>query len=189
MSVQVQLRRDTAANIAAAAAGAQGEPWVDTTNNRIIVNDGSTVGGWPAAKLSEVPVAPSPHGATAGFAWVEQLITCSGPTTNIPLGETCVIYGVDLKVITSVTGCASITINDSQNGNEHWGSGIGIRRGQQTLAAQLQGHITTGLRRSLLPRSAWREFHRRNCSRLCSCDDNYAADVLTIFVPRFSSPA
>jgi hypothetical protein len=144
MSVQVQLRRDTAANIAAAAAGAQGEPWVDTTNNRIIVNDGSTVGGWPAAKLSEVPVAPSPHGATAGFAWVEQLITCSGPTTNIPLGETCVIYGVDLKVITSVTGCASITINDSQNGNEHWGSGIGISAGSTNPGGATPGPYYNG---------------------------------------------
>ena len=27
---------------------------VDTTNNRVVVQDGSTAGGWPAAKLSEV---------------------------------------------------------------------------------------------------------------------------------------
>ncbi len=27
---------------------------MDTTNNRLIVNDGSTAGGWPAAKLAEV---------------------------------------------------------------------------------------------------------------------------------------
>ena len=27
---------------------------MDTTNNRLVVNDGATVGGWPAAKLSEV---------------------------------------------------------------------------------------------------------------------------------------
>lgn len=54
MSVQVKHRRDTAANLAAFTP-AQGEIVVDTTNNRMIVGDGSTVGGWPAAKLTEVP--------------------------------------------------------------------------------------------------------------------------------------
>lgn len=53
MSVQVKRRRDTAANVAA-YTGAQGELIVDTTNNRVTVHDGSTAGGWPAAKLSEV---------------------------------------------------------------------------------------------------------------------------------------
>lgn len=53
MSEQLQLRRGTASNIAA-NTGAQGEPWFDTTNNRIVMNDGSTAGGWPAAKLAEV---------------------------------------------------------------------------------------------------------------------------------------
>jgi hypothetical protein len=53
MSVQVKRRRDTAANIAAFTP-AQGELIVDTTNNRVIVGDGQTAGGWPAAKLSEV---------------------------------------------------------------------------------------------------------------------------------------
>jgi hypothetical protein len=57
MSVQVKHRRDTAANIATFTP-AQGELIVDTTNNRVIVGDGATVGGFPAAKLSEVN-APS----------------------------------------------------------------------------------------------------------------------------------
>ena len=53
MSIQVKRRRDTAANIASFTP-AQGELIVDTTNNRVIVGDGSTAGGFPAAKLSEV---------------------------------------------------------------------------------------------------------------------------------------
>ena len=53
MTEQLQLRRGTATQIAA-FTGAQGEVVVDTTNNRAVVNDGSTPGGWPAAKLSEV---------------------------------------------------------------------------------------------------------------------------------------
>src|SRR5580658_1789788 len=52
-ATQVQLRRGTGAQVAA-FTGAQGEVVVDTTNNRAIVNDGATVGGWPAAKLAEV---------------------------------------------------------------------------------------------------------------------------------------
>ncbi len=48
MSEQLQLRRGTAAQLAS-FTGAQGEAVVDTTNNRIVVNDGSTAGGWPAA--------------------------------------------------------------------------------------------------------------------------------------------
>lgn len=144
MSVQVQLRRDTAANIASAAAGAQGEAWIDTTNNRLVVNDGTTVGGFPAAKLSDVPVTPSPHGASAQFTYIEQLITCSGATTNIPLGATVIITAVSLKVITTVTGCTSITVNDSQNGNGHWGSGIALTAGTTNAGVASPGAYYNG---------------------------------------------
>jgi hypothetical protein len=53
LSEQLQLRSGTASQVAS-FTGASAECVVDTTNNRIVVNDGSTVGGWPAAKLVEV---------------------------------------------------------------------------------------------------------------------------------------
>jgi hypothetical protein len=53
MTEQLQLRRGAASQVAA-FTGAQGELVVDTTNNRAVVNDGATAGGWPAAKLAEV---------------------------------------------------------------------------------------------------------------------------------------
>jgi hypothetical protein len=53
MSEQLQLRRGTASQVAA-FTGAQGETVMDTTNNRLVVNDGATAGGFAAAKLSEV---------------------------------------------------------------------------------------------------------------------------------------
>ena len=53
MSEQLQLRRGTSSQVAA-FMGAQGETVMDTTNNRLVLNDGVTVGGNPAAKLSEV---------------------------------------------------------------------------------------------------------------------------------------
>ncbi len=53
MSEQLQLRRGTASQVAT-FTGAQGEVAVDTTNNRVVVNDGATAGGFAAAKLGEV---------------------------------------------------------------------------------------------------------------------------------------
>jgi hypothetical protein len=53
LSEQLQLRRGTSSQVAA-FTGAQGETVMDTTNNRLVLNDGVTVGGNPAAKLSEV---------------------------------------------------------------------------------------------------------------------------------------
>jgi hypothetical protein len=53
MSEQLRLRGDTAANVAA-YTGPQRETVVDITNNRLVVQDGVTPGGWAAAKLTEV---------------------------------------------------------------------------------------------------------------------------------------
>ena len=52
-AVQVQYRRGSSAQVAS-FTGAAGEMVIDTTNNRVVVQDGSTAGGWPAAKLAEV---------------------------------------------------------------------------------------------------------------------------------------
>jgi hypothetical protein len=53
LSEQLQLRRGTASQVAA-FTGQQGETVMDTTNNRLVLNDGATAGGWAAAKLAEV---------------------------------------------------------------------------------------------------------------------------------------
>jgi hypothetical protein len=52
-ATQLQFRRGTAAQMAT-FTGAQGEVVVDTTNNRVVVHDGTTAGGWPAARVAEV---------------------------------------------------------------------------------------------------------------------------------------
>ena len=105
MSVQVKRRRDTAANIAAASSvPAHGEIIVDTTNNRVIVGDGATVGGWPAAKLSEVltgstalaQLALGAFGSALKFQFIEQLVTLSGASTTAatPIPANCIVLGV-----------------------------------------------------------------------------------------------
>lgn len=53
MSEALQLRRGTATQIAA-FTGAAGEVVVDTTNNRLVLQDGVTAGGFSLAKLAEV---------------------------------------------------------------------------------------------------------------------------------------
>lgn len=53
MSQILQLRQGTSTQVAA-FTGAIGEVVVDTTNNRLVLQDGTTPGGWPAAKLSEI---------------------------------------------------------------------------------------------------------------------------------------
>jgi len=60
MSEQLQLRSGTAAQVAA-FTGASAECVVDTTNNRLVVNDGSTTGGWSAGIERRTPVADAAY--------------------------------------------------------------------------------------------------------------------------------
>lgn len=64
MSVQVRHRRDTAANIASFTP-AQGELIVDTTNNRAIIGDGATAGGWATGLETRTAVADAAYTALA----------------------------------------------------------------------------------------------------------------------------
>ena len=65
MSVQVKRRRE-AATFLAGYVGAQGELLVDTTNNRVQVHDGATPGGWPAARLADLPSSTAPLSVAQG---------------------------------------------------------------------------------------------------------------------------
>lgn len=57
-ATQLQFRRGTAAQMAT-FAGAPGEVVVDTSNNRVVVHDGTTAGGWPAATAVKSGIADS----------------------------------------------------------------------------------------------------------------------------------
>jgi hypothetical protein len=111
MSVQVKRRRDTAANVAS-FVGAQGELIVDTTNNRLRVQDGATAGGWPPGGMSPVTVVEgmdssnAKHGGNIQFCCVEQLITLSGTSavSTISFPNQCLIFGVACRVETAITG-------------------------------------------------------------------------------------
>lgn len=82
-AIQVQYRRGTASQVAGFTS-AQGEMVVDTTNNRVVVQDGSTAGGWPAAKLSEVNTGVNGlTGAVTIASTGSDVIAASGSTITI----------------------------------------------------------------------------------------------------------
>ena len=112
MSVQVKHRRDTAANIAAFTP-AQGELIVDTTNNRVIVGDGATAGGFAAAKLSESGAAIGVNGSALRLKVAEIALSgLSGATataTNaIPAGA--LVVACAMRVTTVIAGATSFSV-------------------------------------------------------------------------------
>ena len=83
-AVQVQYRRGTSSQVAA-FTGAAGEMVVDTTDNRVVVQDGSTAGGWPAAKLNDGAVAFT--GGTINGTTLGQTTPAAAAVTALGVGE------------------------------------------------------------------------------------------------------
>ena len=138
MSVQVQLRRDTASNIASFTP-AQGEGIVDLTNNRFVVGDGSTAGGHPTARLSEAVLNTSAsnvlalgvNGSNLTLNVIEQeVIALSGASisapTQIPAGA--LMLAVAARVVTAIAGATSFSVGYSGSVGA-FGSGLGIAVG------------------------------------------------------------
>lgn len=67
-ATQMQLRRGTAAQMTT-FTGAQGELTADTTNNRLVLHDGTTAGGKPQATEAFVgaAIAALASGGAANF--------------------------------------------------------------------------------------------------------------------------
>jgi len=82
-SVQVQYRRGSATQVAS-FTGAQGEMVVDTTDSRVVVQDGSTAGGWPAAKLNDSAVAFT--GGTINGTTLGQTTPAAAAVTALGVG-------------------------------------------------------------------------------------------------------
>ena len=142
MSEQLQLRRNTATSIAS-FTGAQGEVVIDTTNNRIVVQDASTPGGWPAAKLSEVVPNATPSTAAVGangssiqFASLEfQQSGLSGATVtcSMQIPANCIFLGISARVTTAITGCTTFSISATVNGNSYSSTGLNPAAGSTSF--------------------------------------------------------
>ena len=108
MSVQVQLRRDTLANVLA-NKGALGEVFISTDTKEIFVQDGATNGGF---------VASGRRGSLGSFLQLNTLegaietITTGGTTysTTLQIPARAMVIGVSHRVIASITGCSAFEI-------------------------------------------------------------------------------
>lgn len=103
MTTQVQLRRGTAAEHTT-FTGATGEVTVDTTDDRVVVHDGVTAGGFPMAKESEIPTRASLGLATSDspqFAGVNIGTATDTTITRVSAG---VIAVEGVTILTTATG-------------------------------------------------------------------------------------
>jgi hypothetical protein len=107
-ATQVQLRRGTSAQVAT-FTGAQGEVVVDTTNNRAVVHDGTTLGGFALARRAEKQRAI--HGSADLPVTADDVIlnvnAASSLTITIPAAATRGGNRLEIKV---VSGSALITL-------------------------------------------------------------------------------
>jgi hypothetical protein len=83
MSEQLQLRRGTASQVAA-FTGAQGELAVDITNNRLVLNDGATQGGWAHALATRSPVSDAAYSAVVTDRLIAYTALTAGRIVTLP---------------------------------------------------------------------------------------------------------
>ena len=124
MSEQLQLRRGTAAQVQS-FTGAQGEAVVDTTNNRIVVQDGSRPGGFAAAKLSEVitnartAISDANYRASNSDRMIAYTTLTSARTVTLPAANS-FPTGTRLLVLDESGACSTAnTITLSRAGLRH----------------------------------------------------------------------
>jgi Major tropism determinant N-terminal domain len=123
LSEQLQLRRGTASQVAA-FTGAQGETVMDTTNNRLVVSDGSTAGGWPAAKLVEVitngrtPVSDAAYSALTTDRMIAYTALSAARVVSLPPASA-YPTGTRLLIVDETGNCSTTkTITISPNGSD-----------------------------------------------------------------------
>jgi hypothetical protein len=134
MTEQLQLRRGTAAQIAA-FTGAQGEVVVDTTNDRIVVEDGSTAGGWPAAKLNDAAIAFT--GGTINGVTIGATTPAAGAFTA--LGVNAPPPGAGIVNVSGSYQVGGAQISTLNLANGQTGTGKVALQGSPTFAGTISG--------------------------------------------------
>ena len=123
MSEQLQLRSGTASQVAS-FTGASAECVVDTTDDQIVVNDGSTVGGWAAAKLTEAitntrtAVSDAAYTALTTDRTIAYTALTAARVVTLP-ASSAYPTGTRLLIVDETGNCSSIkTIALSPNGSD-----------------------------------------------------------------------
>ena len=102
MATQLQMRRGTASEIAA-FTGAEGEVVVNTTNDSIVVSDGSTAGGFEQARADLNNVSDASLNAALSGNTVSALTI-----TTLTLGATAITAtGAEINILDGVTATAA----------------------------------------------------------------------------------
>jgi hypothetical protein len=101
MAKTLQFRRDTTTNLAS-VTGAVGELFVDTTKDTVVVMDGSTAGGFPLAKESDVPADLSDLTDTTNLI----------PADLSDLTDTTNLIPADLSDLTDTTNLIPTSLTD-----------------------------------------------------------------------------
>jgi hypothetical protein len=112
MSGQLQIRRNTSTGMAA-FTGAVSELVHDTTNDRVRLHNGSTVGGIPLARLDET-VAPPYSGSSANnVAYPIGAMLTATLGSSTPLNTTVTLYvltsGSPTQATDSATSATALT--------------------------------------------------------------------------------
>jgi hypothetical protein len=133
-ATQVQLRRGTSAQVVT-FTGAQGEAVVDTTNNRLVVQDGATAGGFAQAKVADVFQQRSIQGAgdlpiTTADRKLNVKIT-SALSITVPAAST--RGGFPLSFKNAATSTVNVTLNASGSDTFDGQTSIVLRPGQNIV--------------------------------------------------------
>ena len=117
MSEQLQLRRGSAAQVAA-FTGAQGEVAVDTTNNRLVVQDGSTAGGWPQALATRTAVADAAYAVLVTDRQIAYTTLTAARAVTLPAASAYPV-GAQLTLIDESGNCsATLTLTLNRAGSD-----------------------------------------------------------------------
>jgi hypothetical protein len=136
MAVELQLRRDTAGNIGSQNP-LQGEVWMDTSANRLLLGTGAAL---PLPGVVPVGIPMSPNGATSYFAWSEVLVNLTSGssqafTLQLPSAAgQAIIFALACIVTTSIIGVPSFgigTTSSSGSNPTNFGNSIAIAKGTQ----------------------------------------------------------
>lgn len=119
MSVTVQWKRNVHSSVAA-YVGPVGEVVVDTTNSRLVLQDGVTAGGIPVAKVSDITAASGASAtvligqglsSSAAFTTIsgDAIVTAGGVWTNSNINGVSYPTGPSLNTVPVVTGSLTVT--------------------------------------------------------------------------------
>lgn len=116
MAKTLQFRRGTTTELST-VAGAVGELFVDTTKDTVVVMDGSTAGGFPLAKESDISAKANTSDVTTALAGKA---STSDLTTGLAGKQDTLVSGTNIKTVngTSILGSGNITISGGSGGGD-----------------------------------------------------------------------